>query len=57
MTTTAKPQAQPVATPENTPIPGGGRWRWDADACAWAEVLEPSAAPLEPITATEPTPE
>jgi hypothetical protein len=30
--------AQPTPhtrTPNNTPIPGGGRWAWDADAGAW----------------------
>lgn len=24
-----------VATPENTPVPGGGSWRWDADQAGW----------------------
>lgn len=22
-------------TPDNTPIPGGGSWAWDAEAGAW----------------------
>ena len=27
----------PIATPDNTPLPGGGRWTWDRDNCCWAE--------------------
>ena len=27
----------PTATPENTSIPGGGSWRWDAVSRAWVE--------------------
>ena len=23
------------ATPDNTPLPGGGSWRWDAASLAW----------------------
>jgi hypothetical protein len=42
----------PTATPENTPIPGGGRWRWDATLPGWVEVVEnpaptPAAAPAD----------
>ncbi len=22
-------------TPDNTPVPGGGRWRWDEEAKGW----------------------
>lgn len=22
-------------TPDNTPLPGGGRWKWDLQAKAW----------------------
>ena len=51
--TTPKPAA-PARTPENTPVPGGGSWRWDYAAGAWVANVEPAAAP---ITATEPTPE
>lgn len=58
--TTEKPQPKPAATPENTPVPGGGRWHWDQIAGAWVEIIEP-ASPVQtaaaPITATEPTPE
>ncbi len=57
--TAEKPTTKPARTPENTPVPGGGRWHWDQEACAWAEVTEP-ASPVQtaaPITATEPTPE
>jgi len=39
----------PTATPENTPIPGGGRWRWDAAQPGWVEVLEdPAPVPADP---------
>jgi len=24
-------------TPENTPVPGGGSWTWDADSGAWVD--------------------
>lgn len=27
-----------AATPENTPIPGGGRWRWDIALPGWVEI-------------------
>jgi hypothetical protein len=27
----------PVATPENTPLPGGGSWRWDETVLDWVE--------------------
>lgn len=40
--------ALPVATPENTPVPGGGRWRWDRDH--WADASE-AAADAAPVTA------
>lgn len=40
-----KPEALPAPdhgrTPENTPIPGGGSWTWDAEAGAWVENLPP----------------
>lgn len=29
------PQA---STPENTPVPGGGRWKWDIAKPGWVEV-------------------
>lgn len=38
--------AAPVATPENNPVPGGGRWRWDSGR--WVEVLEPATV-TDPI--------
>lgn len=28
---------QPAPTPENTPVPGGGSWRWDATLPGWVE--------------------
>jgi len=42
----------PAATPENTPIPGGGRWRWDAALPGWAAVTEDPA----PVPAAAPAP-
>ncbi len=29
--------AAPVATPENTPVPGGGRWGWDHLHACWVD--------------------
>lgn len=34
-------------TPDNTPIPGGGRWTWDADAGAWVSLDTAPAAPQQ----------
>lgn len=31
--------AAEVATPENTPIPGGGSWAWDHLHACWVETL------------------
>lgn len=42
--------AAPVATPENTPVPGGGRWTWDAALAGWADVPEPAAPSSTPST-------
>lgn len=39
MTAPRKPAADHGRTPENTPIPGGGSWTWDAAAGAWVDVL------------------
>ncbi len=39
MVISKKPDPQPAAperTPENTPIPGGGSWRWDTELQDWA---------------------
>ena len=35
-----------VPTPENTPLPGGGRWGWDYLHACWVETLDPAAIPL-----------
>ncbi len=37
----------PTATPDNTPIPGGGSWRWAYPTGAWIENL-PDSPPLQP---------
>lgn len=34
--------AADAATPENTPIPGGGRWGWDYLHACWVETTEPA---------------
>lgn len=44
-----------VPTPENTPVPGGGRWRWNG--AGWTELFETTTlapttrdpAPQQPI--------
>ena len=37
-TPTPTPQvAAPLATPENTPVPGGGRWGWDHLHACWVD--------------------
>lgn len=53
-TAPALPDAAPPRTPENTPLPGGGRWRWDEATANWAEMVDdvPAAAPDQ----AEPTP-
>lgn len=40
-----------AATPENTPVPGGGRWRWDIALPGWVDVdaTEPLPQPIEPL--------
>jgi hypothetical protein len=37
---TKQTPAADVATPENTPVPGGGRYRWDITLPGWVEVDE-----------------
>jgi len=34
------------ATPENTPVPGGGSWRWDTALACWVE--NTPEQPLQP---------
>jgi hypothetical protein len=46
--------AAPEVTPENTPVPGGGRWRWDITKPGWVEVDENGA--LVPATPVLPDP-
>lgn len=38
-------------TPENTPVPGGGRWRWDITAPGWVDV---DAAPTDALPTANP---
>ena len=38
--------AIPTASPENTPLPGGGSWHWDYAIAAWVE----NAPAIEPVT-------
>lgn len=37
---TAAPVDPSIPTPENTPVPGGGRWRWDITKPGWTEIDE-----------------
>lgn len=46
--TAPKASALPAHTPENTPIPGGGSWHWDATQHAWA--ANTPDQPLQPGT-------
>ncbi len=51
-----KPAEDPnVATPENTPIPGGGRWRWDIPLPGWIEI-DDAGKPVPVITPPAATP-
>lgn len=57
-TQSAAPPASATATPENTPLPGGGSWRWDSALRAWVDANQPVAAPMALSIATpETTPE
>lgn len=38
--------APDLATPENTPIPGGGSWRWDYQQGCWVAPAETAANPF-----------
>jgi len=62
--TTSTLQPKNAATPENTPVPGGGSWHWSASEGAWIPNTELASAPTQPeppITptnaTTKPTPE
>jgi hypothetical protein len=39
---TSTPVAECQASPDNTPIPGGGRWAWDDVAGQWVSRDLPS---------------
>lgn len=46
-----------VATPDNTPTPGGGRWAWDAKNFCWTDMDAPvsiDAPSTDPQTETNP---
>ena len=49
-------KTRPHATPENTPLPGGGSWAWDAALPGWVEnpaySPAPTPAPAAPESAT-----
>ena len=40
-------------TPDNTPTPGGGSWRWDARERAWVDSSTPETEPQAQPTDTE----
>ena len=51
--------ATPKPTPENTPLPGGGSYRWSDTLSGWVEYYDgkPVAAPAAPQTNPAPTQE
>lgn len=52
-------QATPIPTPENTPLPGGGSWRWDETVPGWvpnaAHTTLPEPTPASESAATVPS--
>ena len=44
-----------IPTPENTPVPGGGSWKWDDALPGWVENA-PYAPPLAASFAATPQP-
>ena len=44
--------AEQKPTPENTPVPGGGRWSWDSVNTCWVD----QDAPVVDAIAADPTP-
>lgn len=42
---TAPPVQHHTATPDNTPIPGGGSWKWDATLLGWVSNDAPATTP------------
>jgi hypothetical protein len=55
MATKNKAPDAPLATPENTPVPGGGSWHWDDTLPGWAENVIADIA--EQSVTANPTPE
>ena len=51
---TELPAQAPKATPENTPPPGGGRYRWDIAKPGWVDL---DAAPDADLVALPELPE
>lgn len=57
--TTQSEQQRAAPAPENTPVPGGGRWRWNGSG--WTELFETTTivpttrdpAPQQPIEITQ----
>jgi hypothetical protein len=46
--------AEQNPTPENTPVPGGGRWRWSDVPPHWVEIDENGEPVPVPAAATTP---
>lgn len=38
---------QTSATPDNTPVPGGGSWRWDTALSGWVSNDETTTQPAQ----------
>jgi hypothetical protein len=47
MATTKQAPAVPERTPENTPLPGGGKWIWDEQAADWRSLDDQPADALK----------
>lgn len=47
---TANDPRSSAPTPDNTPLPGGGSWRWDPAQAGWADAAAPAAIPTTPTS-------
>lgn len=51
---------EPLRTPENTPVPGGGSWHWDYTLAEWVANTDTSAPEPQSVASNsspEPLPE
>ncbi len=57
----ATTQRNPTLTPDNTPVPGGGSWKWSESLPGWVsnDPAPPLASPTpvsEPVATPTPSP-